>query len=74
MVTLRNALKHEAKENIECAESRIRELRSEVSRRLELISPEFDQNLLTVCSLVFAILSLQDDLNRERHRLASLGR
>lgn len=73
MLNLHNAFAQEITYNIEATEARIRELRREASRRLELVSPKEDDNLLTLCGLVFGILALQDDLNRERHRLGVVG-
>jgi hypothetical protein len=73
MPDLRKALSHELDQNIEAAEARIRELRREASRRLAMVSADQDQNILTLCGLIFGILALQDDLNRERHRLVVLG-
>ena len=74
MSNLHKALDQCTTQQIEATEDRIRELRREASRRLELISPNDDENLLTLCGLVFGILALQDDLNRERHRLEVFGR
>jgi hypothetical protein len=69
MADLKNALANETDFNITSIECRIGELRREASRRLDAISQGQEGNLLLLCRSIFDILTLQDDLNRERHRL-----
>jgi len=73
MANLRKALTHEANQNIDAAEARIQELRREASRRLRTISAGHDDNVLSLCGLIFGILALRDELDRMRRRLAVLG-
>jgi hypothetical protein len=73
MATLQQTLTNQTRQNIEAGEARIRELRNEPLKRLEAVSPEHEEPLLTLCALVFRILSAQDDLNRERNGLMVLG-
>ena len=73
MANLRKVLTHEPNQSIEAAETRIQELRHEASRRLRAMSPDQDQNVASLCGLIFGILALQDELDRMRRRLVVLA-
>lgn len=72
-MTLLKALTNEAQFSIESYEIRIQHLRTEATKRLEA-APNDNGDLVTVGRMIFDILSLQDKINQDRHRISSLGK
>ena len=71
-MTLLNALATEAQFQIESNETAIQHLRTEALQRLES-APTGTDNLVAVVRLIFDILSLQDKINQDRHRISTLA-
>jgi hypothetical protein len=67
-----NALANETKFQIESNEATIQRFRTETKQRLEG-TPTGNDDLVTICRMIFDILSLQDKINRDRHRISSLA-
>ena len=71
-MTLLTPLTNEAEVAIESNETRIQHLRAEAAQRLEA-APKGNDELVAVYRLIFDILSLQDTINRDRHRISTLS-
>lgn len=63
MTPLRNALRNEIRDNIECAEAEIQRLRTQAREILGATGPDERDELVSVCRSIFEILNLQDRLN-----------
>jgi len=62
---------HEASLDLEANEATIRSLRAEAKQRLEAVTTD-DEDIEVACRLVFDILDLQDQINRDHHRISRL--
>jgi hypothetical protein len=71
MTSLRAALTDATNFDLESNETRIQHLRAEAKRRLETAS-NADDGLAAICRLIFEILNLQDEINRDRYRISTL--
>ena len=71
-MTLLTALTNEAEFAIVSNETRVQHLRAEAAQRLEA-APKGNDELVAVYRLIFDILSLQDKINRNRHRISTLS-
>jgi hypothetical protein len=69
MTHLGSALTQATSFEIETNERLIRRLRADAKQQLDAASGDHD-DLMTVCRLILDILTLQDRINQDRHRIS----
>lgn len=70
MTSLHTALTEATSFDLESAEARIQRLRAEAEQRLDA-APNGNNDLMAICRLIFDILSLQDKISLDRHRISA---
>lgn len=70
MTSLHTALTEATSFDLQSNESQMQRLRAEAKQRLDA-APNGNNDLMAICRLIFDILSLQDKISLDRHRISA---